>query len=384
MRPDIKQHFSRFLSASPGRLHFAAHSHHFWPDVTLKAQEQCWLDAARHADDKWDGIFGDLMPAVRTGIARTLNLPDARTIAFAPNTHELVLRLLSCFPANRPVRILTTDSEFYSFRRQTQRLAEDGAVEITRIPTQPFDTFAQRFADAASGNFDMVFFSHVFFDSGYAVPTLEKIVSAVKSRDTFIVIDGYHGFMAMPTDLSNIADRAFYVAGGYKYAMAGEGACFMHCPPGYGARPRDTGWFAEMDSLAAEKSGKVDYAAGGERFSGATIDPSGLYRFRAVLDWLKSLNIGVSDIHAHVHELQKFFVDNLKSNIIKEDSLLVGTDNPDRGHFLTFRTPDAEKIKKNLNEQNVITDNRGDRLRFGFGIYHDRQDVERLLGILGE
>ena len=29
-----KKHFSRALEAHPGRLHFAAHSHHLWPDVT--------------------------------------------------------------------------------------------------------------------------------------------------------------------------------------------------------------------------------------------------------------------------------------------------------------------------------------------------------------
>jgi selenocysteine lyase/cysteine desulfurase len=282
------------------------------------------------------------------------------------------------------MRILTTDAEFYSFRRQTERLAEDGLVDITRIPTQPFDTFTQRFADAAAGNYDMVFLSHVFFDSGYTVQGLEKIVTAVKSKDTFIVIDGYHGFMAMPTDLSKIADRVFYMAGGYKYAMAGEGACFMHCPEGYGARPRNTGWFAEMDRLAAGKSGKVGYAVGGGRFSGATFEPSGLYRLRAVLEWLKDINIGVTDIHGHVHGLQEFFVDNLKSPDICAESLLVGVNNAHRGHFLTFHVLDAEGIRKRLAEKNVVTDNRGNRLRFGFAIYHDKDDVKKLLSILGE
>ena len=30
--------------------------------------------------------------------------------------------------------------------------------------------------------------------------------------------------MALPTDLQRVAPRVFYLAGGYKYAMAGEGA----------------------------------------------------------------------------------------------------------------------------------------------------------------
>jgi selenocysteine lyase/cysteine desulfurase len=49
-----------------------------------------------------------------------------------------------------------------------------------------------------------------------------------------------------------------------------------------------------------------------------------------------------------------------------------------RGNFLTFRTKEAGAIYQRLHEQNVIVDHRGDRLRIGFGIYQDSEDVERL------
>jgi selenocysteine lyase/cysteine desulfurase len=32
----------------------------------------------------------------------------------------------------------------------------------------------------------------------------------------------------------------------------------------------------------------------------------------------------------------------------------------------------------------VVTDYRADRLRFGFGLYHDEEDVARLCKVLGE
>jgi len=50
--------FSRSLSADPGRLHFAAHSHHLWPDASFDGQAQAWTDAARLADRKWDKVMG--------------------------------------------------------------------------------------------------------------------------------------------------------------------------------------------------------------------------------------------------------------------------------------------------------------------------------------
>ena len=31
-----KHLFSRALAASPGRVHFAAHSHHLWPDASYE------------------------------------------------------------------------------------------------------------------------------------------------------------------------------------------------------------------------------------------------------------------------------------------------------------------------------------------------------------
>ena len=34
----FKHLFSRALGAAPGRLHFAAHSHHLWPDASFAGQ----------------------------------------------------------------------------------------------------------------------------------------------------------------------------------------------------------------------------------------------------------------------------------------------------------------------------------------------------------
>jgi selenocysteine lyase/cysteine desulfurase len=377
-----KRHFQRFLAADPERLHFAAHSHHFWPDVTLAAQEQCWLDAARLADRKWETVFAEVVPAAQQHVARILDLPDPATIAFGPNTHGFVMRLLSLFPPNRPVRVLTTDGEFHSFRRQIRRLEEDALAEVTRIPVEPIATLAERLTGAvARGGHDLVFFSHVFFNSGYVLPDLASIVRAVPDRETVVVIDGYHGFLAVPTDFGPISGRAFYMAGGYKYAMAGEGACFLHVAPGQAPRPRDTGWFASFGTLESGDDGPVPYAAGGARFLGATFDPVGLYRFKAVMDWLDGIGVTVDAIHAHVHGLQRDFVDRLSAfglAALDPAQLVVPLEQPNRGHFLTFRTPAAGALHQRLLDAGVVTDYRGDRLRFGFGLYHDPHDIERL------
>src|SRR2546430_14491694 len=114
--------------------------------------------------------------------------------------------------------------------------------------------------------------------------------------------------MAVPSDLAAVEDRAFYLAGGYKYAMAGEGACFAHCPPGYAERPVDTGWFAGFAGLSGAAAGKVAYAPGGGRLLGGTFDPTGIYRFNAVQRWLDGPGVTRADIPAHLQSLQQRFL----------------------------------------------------------------------------
>jgi selenocysteine lyase/cysteine desulfurase len=264
-------------------------------------------------------------------------------------------------------------------------LEENGLAEVQRIPTEPFHSFEQRFAEAASRRpFDLIFVSQVFFDSGFRIRDLATIVNAVREPESFVVIDGYHGFMAVPTDFAALADRAFYLAGGYKYAMAGEGGCFLHCPPGYGARPRDTGWYAGFSTLEHGAAG-VPFATDGSRFLGATFDVSGLYRFNAVQDWLAQQGWTVEAMLAHVRDIERGFLAEIDAALgpIHSSNILI-PDEDRRGRFLAFRTSDAASIAQALASKNVIVDHRGDRLRIGFGIYHEREDAGRLARALAD
>ena len=113
---------------------------------------------------------------------------------------RFVRRLLSALPADRRLRILTSDSEFHSFRRQIARLEEDGLVAVERIAAEPFASFADRFAAAVRrGGYDLVFVSQVFFNSAATSGSLDDIAAAVADPHTLIAFDGYHGFMALPT-----------------------------------------------------------------------------------------------------------------------------------------------------------------------------------------
>lgn len=388
MSLSAKAFYARFLAARPGRLHFAAHSHHPWPDVTRDAVLACWDDAARLADRKWEHIFGTVVPKAQGHVARILDLSTPRQIAFAPSVHELLCRLFSCFDDEKPVRILTTDSEFHSLARQLNRWEESPRVAAVRVPAAPFASFEERFREAAAGAaFDLVYLSHVFFNSGYVVQDLPRIVSSVRDEATLVVVDGYHAFCALPTSLRRIEDRAFYLGGGYKYAQAGEGACFLHVPRGCRLRPANTGWFATFGTLTQAQPAGVPYPDDGFRFWGATYDPAALYRLNAVHDLYERNGITVPTLHVHVRALQERFLEGLERRAPRAlplASLVTGTDLSRQGHFLVFDLPAAQDLWLRLAERGVELDVRGTRLRFGFGVYQDDSDVDRLLDALGD
>jgi hypothetical protein len=113
--------------------HFAPHSHYYWPDVTYEAQQQYWKDSIKYVDKKWDFIFSEKVPVAQKHLAKLMGHFQNLSKLFLHPTHtNWWPGYLSCFEPGKKTKILTTDSEFYSFDRQTKRLEEFDNFEITR------------------------------------------------------------------------------------------------------------------------------------------------------------------------------------------------------------------------------------------------------------
>lgn len=394
----LRNWYNKTLSAVPDRLHFAAHSHHPWPDVTRDAALQSWDLSSQELDAKWGTLFSKTIPEAQRSLLELLGVPNAEPdqIAIAPNTFELVVRLMSCLEGfgSRPLRILTTDSEFHSFERQIRRLEEAGWVQATRVPIEPYATFLDRFTEAARSSkekWDWGFLSHVFFTTGYhwgAASQLTARLEGIESiTHTPIVIDGYHALGAIPVTLADASDRFFYLGGGYKYLQAGEGACFVYCPKRFAEhlRPVFTGWMSHYGSLREPRSLPVRYGPYGMALIGATFDATPWLRFNAVMKLWRTefgdLNQAVLGLRKKVSELQGHFESRWNT---------LGLGNPeilrpqDRGSFLAFRHPRAQELARTLQDHQIFTDARDPFWRVGFGVYQSPEGIERLIKVVRE
>ena len=366
-----KHLFSRCFSAAPDRLHMAAHSHHLWPDASFDGQLQCWNDAARLADSKWDHVMLALWPEAQAEVAAELGTGMPEAILFSANTHDFIIRLAAACPRADParLRVLTSDGEFHSARRQFARWAEQGWLELETVPAGEVLGAARR------GDHDLIMVSQLLFGSGQIVTGIDDLAALARPEGPWVVIDGYHAFMALERPFQPPAPQsAFYLAGGYKYAMAGEGMGLMHCPPGFGPRPPITGWYAEFGDLTAPPGG-VGYTRDAMRFMGATFDPSALYRFVAIRRMLAAAGLTTASISAHVAALQAQLLESIRGSPLAGARLLNPLDGGPHARFLAFQSPRAADWQRKLMAAACITDVRGDVLRIGLGLYHDPDDI---------
>jgi selenocysteine lyase/cysteine desulfurase len=332
--------------------------------------------------------MGEVWPEAQSHVATELGTGDPSAIVFASNTHDHIIRLVAACPrqAGTPLRVLTSDGEFHSARRQMARWAEGGEISLTKVAAEPFDDFSERFLSAArNGEHDLIMISQVLFNSGRLFELVAELAELARPDGPWVVVDGYHAFMAVdaPIDAS-IAASIFYLGGGYKYAMAGEGMGFMHCPPGFGPRPPITGWYAEFGELTAPPGSQVGYTKDAMRFMGATFDPSALYRFNSIRRTLAENGITTARVAARVAGLQSLMLDALRETALGEADLLNPLDNKPHARFFAFRDARAQRWCGELMARGCVTDVRGDVLRVGFGLYHDEEDVAVFAALAGD
>lgn len=376
--------YSAFLRSD--RVLLTGHSHQAWPDCARDAQLAYFDDTASLVDDKWGRAVFPKMNDVAQRVLGRLGFDAGDALAFGKSTHELVFRLLTCLRWSERPRIVTTTAEFHSLHRQLSRLEEEG-VEVVWVDATERATLSDRLLAAINDRTAMVATSAVLFEDAFVLPRLGEIVSKAVHVGAIPLIDAYHAFNVVPLDLGPDAAQAFVTAGGYKYAQFGEGVCFLRFPKDTTLRPVYTGWFADFEALEQPRhAGRVGYGHGGERFSGATFDASGIYRASAVLDHFERYELDVVALRARSLEQTSALIAGLERRGLLGDKLsLASSRDPDRrAGFVALRSPQAGQLVEQLRVRGISVDARGELLRLGPAPYVTPEELDTGLDALTE
>ncbi len=379
----LAEHYTRFRVSE--RLLLTGHSHQAWPDVAFEGQQRAWLDAAEHVDRKWD-LAEQKAERLRRGITELLD-DSTGLVALGQNTHELVTRFLSALPLLERPRLVTTDGEFHSIRRQLDRLAEE-PVEVVKVSALPAATLAARLAEAVDDRTAGVLASFVLFQNAHIVPGLGSVLEVCRRVGAELLVDAYHSTNVVPYSVRREGlDGAFMVGGGYKYMQMGEGNCWLRFPGDCRLRPVYTGWFSEFATLAEEKeAGRTPYREGVARFAGSTYDPTSHYRAEAVLDFFAEQELTQERLRERSQHQVGLLMDEFDG--LDLDSAVVDRDRsvPLEGvaGFLALRSPRAGELSAALAARGVRTDYRGNVIRFGPAPYLTDDQLREAMAALGE
>ncbi|KAL4539440.1 hypothetical protein Ndes2437B_g02184 [Nannochloris sp. 'desiccata'] len=434
---------------------------HAWGRIPPAALHAALIDVAALyscGNPSWDVLYGSIMPTAADHIRRLLGLLSSNNasersaetaektdalvdVHFGHNSHDLVTRILSQllleeYPGShqgetkydkKKIRILTTDSEFYSFTRQLNRLTLAEVVVVEAVAAEPVETFAARCLDAAAHAvaegypFHFVYLSQVTAltqqvllpDLVSFVPKMNNILQIQdKIKQPLLIIDGYHSFCAMPNPLGggesgandntvSVAQQCCFIAGLIKHAGSGANCAFIMVPRHYNLRPAFTGWLSDPSVLSGPSAGiqigsPVEYLPELALQGGTPAYLLPLLIFNRVQRMWLEADISVEKIHKYVFGLQDVFLAQLASGEIIQGittERLINRGNDDitakwRSHTLVFEQENAEqaaavveRVKQN-NNGGVLIDNRKQYLRIGFGPYHTVKDVDVLIQAL--
>ncbi|QQS35935.1 MAG: kynureninase [Ignavibacteriales bacterium] len=374
----LARHYSKFKVSK--RLLFTGHSHQAWPDCGFAGQKKTWEDAAELVDDKWEKAF-EKAGEVKQGFLKLLNDKNG-FIALASNTHEHLIKFLSALPLKTKPKLISTDGEFHTIRRQLDRLGEEG-IEVAKVSSSPVDEVVGKLISKCDEKTSAVIVSSVFFQSGLILPHLHELAEHCYKNNIELLVDTYHHLNVVPFSIKEKnLEKAFVVGGGYKYCQLGEGNCFLRIPKDCELRPVITGWYSEFTALAEQKkSGEVVYGTGGDLFAGATYDPTSHYRASEVFNFFAKMKLTpefLREVNQHQVSLLMNEFDKLNLN----DELITRDRNVDLnnvGGFLVLNSERAGEISTGLSEKGVMTDYRGSSLRFGPAPYlSDTQIIEAI------
>jgi selenocysteine lyase/cysteine desulfurase len=291
---------------------------------------------------------------------------------------------LSSFDLKNKPKIITTDGEFHSMSRQLRRLQEEG-IKLNIVEAES-DNIADQIASFANNRTSAIMLSRVYFKSGLINQHISEIAKIARTNDIPLLIDDYHGTNVAPLSLrdQNLED-CYLLIGGYKYLQWGEGNCFLRFPSDCRLRPAITGWFASFNTLEQpQNEQKVPYDEGNQRFASGTYDSASQFRAARVVEFFRDQRLTPTTLRqqyqAQISLLKRLFLDqNFDTDYIR---LAHGKPVEQNGGFLALQSCHALELQKELVNQGVYTDARGDVLRIGPAPYITTSQIEQCIKML--
>lgn len=319
----------------------------------------------------------DTIEECRDSAAELLNA-NSTEIAFMKNTTQGILIAANGIDWNEGDNVVTTAVEFPANVYPWWSLNERYGVETRMVPEKDGIIHLQDLIDNINDRTRVLTISHVEFASGFR-NDITAIGEICRERDIWFVVDAIQSLGAIEVDVKK-SKIDILAADGHKWMLAPEGAAVFYCSDSKRDQLINTnlGWAGVInprDFLDYDITQKPDAT----RFEEGSYNTTGIYGLNAALKLLKTVNI------QYIEEKILTLTD-LLITVLDKKGYIVNTPKikSDRAGIVIFEsniyTP--TQLFNLLQDNNIITAERGSGIRISPHFYNTESEIEQLLNIL--
>ncbi len=313
-----------------------------------------------------------------------VNAADPRRVAILPAASYGIAVAARNTPVERGQNLVLTHEQFpgnvYAWRRKAER---SGAEIRTVAPVEGpgrGEGWTGRILEAIDADTAVVTLGHVHWTDG-TLFDLEVIGARAREVGAALVVDGTQSVGALPFDVERVRPDALICAG-YKWLLGPYSLSVGYFGPRYDdGVPLEETWIAREGS--EDFSGLVeyvdDYQPGAVRYDVG--ERSNFILLPMLIESLKLLRSwGPEAIQAYCGELTRELVAEAR-----ELGFRVEDDARRASHLFGIRMPEGlevDRVRRALDERNVVVSLRGSSLRVSPNVYNDEVDAAALLDAL--
>ena len=313
----------------------------------------------------------------RSAAAHLINA-DVSEIAFMKNTTQGILLAANGIDWKEGDNVVTTAVEFPANVYPWWSLKERFGVETRMVPEHDGRIDLDDLAAFIDNRTRVVTISHVEFASGFR-NDIKAIGEICRERDIWFVVDAIQSLGVIEVDVKSCRIDIL-AADGHKWLLAPEGAAIFYCTKDKLDRLTNTnvGWSSVINPrefLDYNLTQKPDAT----RFEEGSYNTTGIYGLNAAIDLL--FDVGISTIERQVLELTSKLIVGLED---KGYRVTTPKDDAARAGIVIFesdtRTP--EDIVERLQDNNIVTADRGSGIRVSPHFYNTESEITQLLEVL--
>ena len=313
----------------------------------------------------------------RSAAAQLINA-DASEIAFMKNTTQGILLAANGIDWKEGDNVVTTAVEFPANVYPWWSLKERFGVETRMVPEHDGRINLNDLAAFIDNRTRVVTISHVEFASGFR-NDIKAIGEICRERDIWFVVDAIQSLGVIEVDVKSCGIDIL-AADGHKWLLAPEGAAIFYCAKDKLHRLINTnvGWSSVVNPrefLDYDLTQKPDAT----RFEEGSYNTTGIYGLNAAIDLL--FDVGISTIEGRVLELTSKLIEGLED---KGYRVTTPKDDAERAGIVIFEsgTRSPEDIVERLQDNNIVTADRGSGVRVSPHFYNTESEITQLLEAL--